>query len=137
MIEKLESCCHRLKEEVRTAEDNLAQVGQHLASAIDSGSDALEACEKNALARCEESQEQARQAGERIRQFLEEKKNTAVTRFEDWKVDREIEKLEKHADKTEERAADAIVMAAHAILEAEAAILEALKARKIAIEVAG
>lgn len=137
MIEKLEHCCNRLKEEVRTAEDNLAQAGQHLASAIESGSEALETCEKNALAKCEDQRDHARQAGERIKHFLEEKKDTALTRFEDWKTDREIEKLEKHADKTEQQAADAIVVAAFAILEAEAAIVEALKARKIAIEVAG
>ena len=137
MTEKLERCCNRLKDEVREAEGNLVQAGQHLASALETGSDALEACEKNALAKCEEKRDQARQAGNRIRQFLEETRDTAVTRFEDWKTDREIEKLEKHADKTEQRAADAIVVAAFAILEAEAAICEALKARKIAIEVAG
>jgi len=46
-------------------------------------------------------------------------------------------KLEKDADKKEQCAVDAVVVAAYALLEAEVAIVEALKARKIAIEVAG
>ena len=137
MSEKLEQCRNRLKEEVQATEANLAQVGHHLASAIETGSEALEVCEKNALAKCDEKREHAAQAGERIKHFLEETKHTAVTKFEDWKTDREIDKLEKHADKTEQQAVDAIVVAAFAILEAEVAIVEALKARKIAIEVAG
>jgi hypothetical protein len=137
MSEKLEQCRNRLREEVRTTEANLAKAGHHLTSAIETGADALEVCEKNALAKCESQREQASQAGERIKQFLEETKHTAVTKFEDWKTDREIDQLEMHADKTEQQAVDAIVVAAFAILEAEVAIVEALKARKIAIEVAG
>ena len=38
---------------------------------------------------------------------------------------------------TEQGAVDAVIVAAYALLEAEVAIVEALKARKVAIEVAG
>jgi hypothetical protein len=66
-----------------------------------------------------------------------EKKDELIAKYEDWKTDREIEKLEKHADQKEQQAVDAVVVAAFALLEAEVAIVEALKARKVAIEVAG
>ena len=66
MIEKLEQCCKRLKEEVKATEANLAKAGRHLSSAVETGTEALEACEKNALAKCEQQREQATQAGQRI-----------------------------------------------------------------------
>ena len=85
----------------------------------------------------EAKREQAAHAGHRIKKFLEESKENVVTKFEDWKTDREIEKIEKDADNKEQQAVDAIVVAAYALLDAEVAIVDALKARKMAIEVAG
>lgn len=137
MNEKLNQCCNRLKEEMKTAESCLADVGQHLAAAAEEKVEGLETRWKNALAKSEAKREQAKGASERFRQFLQEKTAEAVSKYEDWKTDREIEKLEKHADKLEDRAVDAVGIAALALLEAEVAIVEALKARKIAIEVAG
>jgi len=137
MNDKLTQCCRRLTEEVKAAEACLSGVGQHLASATEEEVDALETRLKSAHARCEAKRDQAKTAGERVRQFLEEKKSEVVSRYEDWKTDREIGKLEKHADKLEDRAVDAVVVAAFALLEAEVAVVEALKARKLAIEVAG
>ena len=98
---------------------------------------ALEVRGKEALAKCEAKREEATEAGERIKHFIEETKNMAVTKYEDWKTDREIDKIENHADNAEQQAVDAILLAAYAILKAEVAMVEALKARKIAIEVAG
>ena len=137
MSDKLDQCCKRFKEEIRTAEVHLEQVGRHVESATENGVDALELRLKEAEAKCEASREHATQAGLRLKQFLEEKKDAAVSRFEDWKTDRDISKLEKHADKSEQQALDAIAFAAFAILEAEVALVEALKTRKIAIEIAG
>jgi hypothetical protein len=137
MSEKLDQCRNRLKEEIKSVETNLAQAGQHLASATETKIDTLDTRLKESLTTWESRREQAAQAGERIKHFVEEVKENALSKFEDWKTDREIDKLEKDADKKEARAADAIAVAAFAILEAEVAIVEALKARKIAIEVAG
>lgn len=137
MSEKLNQCCHRFKEEIMTAETALERVGRHLASATATEVDALENRLKEAMSKCEAKREQATQAGQRIKQFLEETKNDVVTKFEDWKTDREIDKIEKHADKKEQQAVDAIVVAAFGVLKAEVAVVEALKARKIAVEVAG
>ena len=137
MNDKLNQCCRRLTEEIKTAETCLTDVGHHLASATEEKVEALEGRLKKALAKCEVKRDQAKGAGERVRQFLEEKKSEVVTKYEDWKTNREIQKLEKHADKLEDLAVDAAVVAAFALLEAEVAIVEALKARKIATEVAG
>jgi hypothetical protein len=137
MSEKLDQCCKRFKEEIRTAETHLEQVGRHVESATEHGVDALELRLKEAEAKCDASRDHASQAGLRIKQFLEEKKEGAISWLENWKTDRDISKLEKHADKREQQALDAIALAAFAILEAEVSLVEALKARKVAIEVAG
>tara|TARA_R110000850_G_scaffold60079_7_gene138177 strand:- start:1547 stop:1960 length:414 start_codon:yes stop_codon:yes gene_type:complete len=137
MNQKLERCCDRLKKEVQVTENHLAEVGHYLESAIEIEVDALEVRGKEALAKCEAKREEATEAGERIKHFIEETKNMAVTKYEDWKTDREIDKIENHADNAEQQAVDAILLAAYAILKAEVAMVEALKARKIAIEVAG
>jgi len=137
MSDKLEQCCNRLMAEINTAETCLAQAGHHVSSAAEAGVDALEARLKEALAKCEAKREQATLSGHRIKQFIEEAKQNAVAKFEEWKTNREIAKIEKHADQKEQQAVDAVVLAAFALLEAEVAIVEALKARKTAIEVAG
>ena len=137
MSEKLYQCCDRLKEEIKTVEIYLKDIGGHLISSSEAGLEEIETRLKHAVTRCEAKREHAASAGQRVRQFIERKKSEVVSRFEDWKTDREIEKLEKHADRLDDQAVDAIVVAAYAVLEAEVAIVEALKARKIAIEVAG
>jgi hypothetical protein len=137
MSDKLNQYCKRFEEEIRTAEAHLEQVGSHVESATEHGVDALELRLKEAEAKCDASREHASQAGLRIKHFLEEKKEATVSKFEDWKTNRDITKLEKHADKSEQQALDAITLAAFAIMEAEISLVEALKARKIAIEVAG
>lgn len=137
MNNRLEQCISRVKEEIKTVETSLADTGNHLTSAVEQNVEVLEARWKDALAKCDAKREQAGQAGQRLRQFLEEKKNEIVSKFEDWKTDREIESLEKTADKKEQQAVDAVIVAAFALLEAEVAIVEALRARKVAVEVAG
>ena len=137
MNNKLEQCINRVQDEIKTIETSLADTSNHLTTAVEQKVEGLEAGWKNALAKCDAKREQAGQAEQRLREFLEEKKDELVSKFEDWKTDREIEKLEKHADKKEQQAVDAVIVAAFALLEAEVAIVEALKARKVAIEVAG
>lgn len=137
MENKLEQSINRLKDEIKTVETCLASTSDHLISAVGESVESLETRWKNTLAKCEAKREQAGVAGQRLGQFLEERKEELISKYENWKTDREIEKLEKHADKKEQQAVDAIVVAAFALLEAEAAIVEALKARKIAVEVAG
>ena len=137
MNNKLEQCISRLQDEIKTIETSLADTGNHLTTAVEQKAESLEAGWKNALAKCDAKREEAGQAGQRLRQYLVEKKDELIAKYEDWKTDREIGKLERHADQKEQQAVDAMIVAAFALLEAEVAIVEALKARKIAIEVAG
>lgn len=133
----LENLKKLLEAEIKTAENTLAQSLHHLTTATETGVETLEVRLREALARVEAKRESAEHAGRRIGEFLEEAKTHAISKLEDWKTDREIGKLEKLADKREQQAADAIQVAAFALIEAEVAIFEALKARKIAVEVAG
>jgi hypothetical protein len=137
MNDKLEQCISRVQDEIKTIETSLVDTGTHLTSAVEHKVEDLEAGWKNALAKCDAKREEAGQAGQRLRQYLVEKKDELITKYEDWKTNREITKLEKHADQKEQQAVDAVIVAAYALLEAEVAIVEALKARKVAIEVAG
>jgi hypothetical protein len=137
MSTKLTDFCNRLKEEIRTAESCLADLSGHLTSATGEKLEELEARWKTALARCNARRQDATNAGQKIRQFLEGKKAEVVSKYEDWKTDREIGKLEKHADKLEDQAVSSVMVAAFALMEAEVAIVEAIKARKIAVDVAG
>jgi hypothetical protein len=137
MSEKLEQRCKQFKEKIRAAEVGLDKISHHVESVAEHGVDSLGIQLKEAEAKYEASREHAAAASLRITQFLEEKKDDAVAKFEDWKTDRDIEKIEKQADKKEQQALDAITVAAFAILEAEVSLVDALRARKMAIEVAG
>jgi hypothetical protein len=93
MNNKLEQCVNHLKDEIKTVETCLADISNHLASAAEETVGGLEARCKNALAKCEAKREQAGHASQKFVRFLEEKEDELVSRIEDWKTDREIEKL--------------------------------------------
>lgn len=137
MNQRLEQLRKTLEGEIRSAEASLAKAVHHLTTSSETGVAALETGLKETLGKIEAKREQAEHATHRIKLLVEESTAHAVSKYEDWKTDREIGKLEKHADQCEQQAADAILVAAYALLHAEAAIAEALKARKVAIEVAG
>lgn len=137
MSHKLDQSVVRLGEYLESAESYLIETKEHLSAAMRESVEELEVKGKNALARLEAKRAQATSAQEKVLHFLERKKEALVAKFEDWRTDREIEKLEAAADSKEQHAVDAMIAAAYAMLEAEVAILDALKARKIATEVAG
>ena len=75
MNNKLEQCINRVQDEIKTNETSLADTGNHLTTAVEQKAESLEAGWKNALAKCDAKREEAGQAGQRLRQFLEEKKD--------------------------------------------------------------
>jgi hypothetical protein len=137
MSNKLDQCCERFKKEIKLVEAHLGQVSHHVESAAEHGVDALEGRLKEAKAKCEISRRNADEAAGRIKEFLEEKIDSAVTKLEEWKTDRDIEKVEKRADRKEQYAIDLMVLATFAVQGAEVALVDALAARKFATEVAG
>ena len=137
MSDQLEQSRAHLKAGIKTAEARLEDASSHVESAAEHGVEALDLKLQSAVEKCEAERAGFTQAGVRMKQFLEETKHQAIAQFEDWKTDRGIAKIEKHADQAEQQALDALEVAAFAIVEAEVALIEALRARKIAIEVAG
>jgi hypothetical protein len=125
----------RIREELANAKESLTHASRHL----DEGSElsVLEVGLKDAAARCSLKRSEALKASDRIKDWFEHTKDQVIDKIEDLKTDIEIHRIEKDADRKEEHACDAIVVAAHALLEAEVALIEALKARRLAIDVAG
>jgi len=137
MNEKMQKSCDKLKSEINHIEDHLSQINKQVKSAVQTELETLDTDLDNAKQKLELKQEQAGDAVQRVKDFLEETKNDLITKAEDWKLDHDIEKIEKEADKKEEQALDAIMLAALACNQAEVAIIKALKARKLAIDVSG
>jgi hypothetical protein len=127
----------QVKQEIITAEGKLKDVSRHIQTATDDERTALELKFKEAETQCAVSRQDATDAGLRVTQYIEDKIGSAVSKFEDWKTDRDIEKIEASAERKEQHALDSIVLAALALQEAEVALVDALAARKFAIEVAG
>ena len=128
---------NRLKEDIHHIEQHLSQVGQQIKNAGESKLEVLDNDLCKAKKKYESKKEQTSDAIKRMNQFFEETKDNAINQLEDWKTDHQIHKIEKNADKKEKQAADAVLVAAFACIEAEVAIMDALKARKMAIDVAG
>lgn len=125
----------RIREELNTATESLTQVSRHLGD--DHELSILETGLSEATQRRASKQDEAHQAGERIKQWLGQTKDQVIDKLEDIKTDIEIHRIEKDADRKEDHACDAVIVAAHALLEAEVAVIEAVKARRLAIDVAG
>jgi len=136
MNDELKQHCDRLQEELKIAETCLARVGQRLASP-----EAIPLAEwkvllQEATAKCSEMREQARQAGERFKVWMEESENRKEAPFEDSNLDGEVTRAEKQAELEEGVAQDAMRVAAYASLQAEVAILKAFTTRKRASDLA-
>lgn len=126
----------QIRAELGHAETSLTHVSRHLDEEVGELS-VLESGLKDAKLRRDTKREEAHRAGERLKEWFEGKKDLVVDKLEDVRTDIEIHRIEKDADRKEDHARDAIVVAAHALLEAEVALIDAVKARRLAIDVAG
>jgi hypothetical protein len=134
MNEKLKQYCDRLQKEAKTAETSLARVGQHLVTPELTPLADWKALLQAATTDCKAKREQAQQAAQRVKLWLEEVQNGAAAPLDESNLDREAIKAENQADKEESLALDAMQVAAHAILQAEVAILKAFNTRKTAFD---
>ena len=129
MNDELKQHCDRLQEELKIAQDCLARVGQSLTSP-----EAIPLAEwkvllQEATTRCNAMREQAQQAGQRFKAWMEESEKRKEAPFEDSDLDGEVSRAEKQADLEEGVARDAMRVAAYANLQAEVAILKAFTTR--------
>jgi hypothetical protein len=136
MDDKLKQYCDRLQEQVKIAETCLARVGQHLSSPELTPLANWKALLQEAAGRCGAKREQAQQAGQRVKAWMQETENRAEAPFDHSNLDGEVMKAENRADREEGLALDAMLVAAHAILQAEVAMLKAFHSRKTASDLA-
>jgi hypothetical protein len=134
MDDKLKQYSDRLQEEVKIAETCLARVGKHLVSPELTPLANWKTLLQKATTESTAKREQAQQAGQRVKVWMEEMENEARTPFDYSNLDREVVKAENQAVREEGLARDALVVAAHAILQAEVAILKAINTRKTAFD---
>ena len=134
MNDKLKQYCDRLKAETKIAEAYLARVGQHLDSPELTPLAMWKTLLQEATTECEAKREQADQAGQRVRIWMEGIEKSAGARFDDSNLEGEVNKAQNQADREEGLALDAIGVAAHAILQAEVAMLKAFTSRKTALD---
>ena len=134
MDTKLKQYCDRLQEEAKIAETSLARVRQHLFAPEATSLADWKALLRLAALKCQAKREQAEQAGQRVKVWLEEMQRRAGVPFDDSNLDREVSKAERQADREEGLALDAMLVAAHAALQAEAALLKAFKTRRNALD---
>jgi len=136
MNENLKQHCDRLQAEAKIAETCLARVGQHLASPESTPLADWKTFLQEATTECTAKREQAEQAGQRFKLWMQEMEKGARTPFDDSDLDGEVTKAENQADREEGLALDAMVVAAHATLQAEVALLRAFSTRKTAFDLA-
>jgi hypothetical protein len=134
MNEKLKLYCDRLQEEVKTAQTSLSRVGQHLVTPELTPLADWKALLQAATTECTAKSEQAQQAAQRVKAWLEETEKAAPAPLDESNLDREALKAENQADREEGLALDAVRVAAQAIRQAEVAILRAFKTRKTAFD---
>jgi hypothetical protein len=91
---------------------------------------------QDATARYGAKREQAQQAGQRLKPWMEEIEQGARAPFNHSDLEGEITKAENQADREVGLALDAMVVAAHSILQAQVAILKAFNTRKAAVDLA-
>jgi len=136
MNDEMKQYCDRLQQELKLAETRLARVGQHLVSAELTPLAHWKALLQEAMTECAAKREQAQQAGQRVKVWMEEMEKKAEAPFDDSNLDGEVTKAENQADREEGVALDAILVATHAIQQAEVAILKGFKSRKAAFDLA-
>jgi len=135
MNDEVKEYSDRLQEEAKLVETRLARVAQYLVSPESTPLASWKTLLQEAMTQCGAKREQAQQAGQRIKVWMEmEKETSAPFNYSD--LDGEVTKAENQADREEGLAMDAMVVAAHAILQAEAAILKAFNACKSAFDLA-
>ena len=136
MSDNLKQYRHRLREEAEIAETCLTRFGQHLVSPELTPLAEWKILLGEATTKYRAKCAQARQAGQRVKVWMEEMETTAGTPFDDSNLDGEVVKAENQADREEGLVLEAMVVAAHAALQAEVAILKAFVTRKMAPDLA-
>lgn len=134
MSEKIDQFCESLREQLTELETKLGHTKADLKAFPQETQNLLQSKLQEAKDQLATNKEKAENAKTKVQQFLEAKKSEIQSQVEEWKTQREVEKLVSRAERAEEYAGNAIIFAAAVIQEAQVAVLEAVEARMIAEE---
>lgn len=135
MSEKIDQFCESLRQQLTAIETKLNHTKADLEKVPQETQHLLQSKLEVAKAQLAENQQKAEEAKTNMQQWLEAKKSELHSQIDEWKAQREVEKLVSRADRAENYAVSAIVFAAAAVQEAQIAVLEAIEARIAADEI--
>ena len=129
MSERIDNFCKSLAEKLNNVEGRMNNLKTRVESAPKEAQDALrkqlDAAQRKITAQKQAIEKARTNAGN----WIEQKKSEAGAAVDQWKANREANKLAARADRAEEFAASEIEIAAATIDDAEQAVLEAVIAR--------
>jgi hypothetical protein len=134
MSEKIDQFCESLRQQLTEIETKLTHTKADLETVPQDAKHLVQSKLEDAKSQLATNQQKADDAKTNVQQWLAAKKSELQSQVEEWKADREVDKLVSRADRTESYAASAIVFAAAAVQEAQIAVLEAIEARMTADE---
>ena len=135
MSEKIDRFCESLRQQLTEIEVKLSHTKADLERIPQGTQQLIQSKLKIAKVQLAENKQKAEEAKVTMGQWVDAKKSELQSQIDEWKAQREVEKLVSRADRAEEYAASAIVFAAAALQEAQIAVLEAIEARIEADEV--
>lgn len=129
MSAKIDQFCESLRQQLTAIETKLNHTKADLETVPQEARQIVQTKLEDAKTQLAENKRKAEDAKVTMQQWLEAKKVEIQSQVDDWKTQREVEKLGSRADRAENYAASAIVFAAAAVQEAQIAVLEAIEAR--------
>ena len=129
MSEKIDKFCADLRDKLTAVEAKLTKAKESLDTTRETTAAAVDEQVKQAKEKLAAMKKQAEEAHAQLEASADEWAGATVAKIEEWKANREKQKLEHRAEKAEKRAAAAIILAADAVEEAQVAVLEAMAAR--------
>ena len=129
MSEKIDQFCENLRVQLNNVESQLTKVAENVKAAPQQAADAVRATIDAAKLQHEQNMQKLADARAKLDERSQAKKEEVAGQIEQWKTNREIDKLERRADDAEFYAVAVIEFAAAAVAEADLATLEAIEAR--------
>ena len=134
MSEKIDQFCENLRVKLSNVEAHLQKVNENVKAAPQKAAHAIRTTIDAATEQHEKNMETLADGKAKLDQRLKAKKEEVASEIEEWRANREINKLEGRAENAEAYAFAAIDFAAVATAEADLATLEAIVARMEAEE---
>jgi hypothetical protein len=133
-MEDQQSFSDRVQQQLSTVKAALDRTQTQIQAANSKALDELRAERDRAAAAMQTRQQEAEAARGRMKTYFETKKAETDAKIDEWKAQREVQKLQDRANDAEAYFATTLDVATAAIDEAGAAALDAIEARRVADE---